>query len=380
VSHAGVVIVGAGQGGVQAAISLRQEGYSDPITLIGAEPGLPYQRPPLSKAFLKTGEAEKLVLRPADFYSKKSITLRSSVTVDRIDRKSRKIYIGVETLPYDHLILATGTRNLVPPIAGVRGANGLRTLADAQALRARLSAPTRIAVIGGGFIGLEFAAVAAFLGHQVHVAEAAPRLIARVLSPEMSEAFFRKHKDIGTHLHLGRGVTEVTEGSILLSDGTRIAADLVLLAAGVRPNVELAQDAGLTIANGIKVDAFLRTQDANIFALGDCAAFPDPRTGARIRLEIAKTITGTATPYRAVPWFWSDQADWKLQIAGLAGPDDDAVRVDDQVILRFADGMLSAVETVNNAKVHMKARKLLAGSSPLTRDMLAAKDYDLTIV
>ena len=390
-SHAGVVIVGAGQGGVQAAMSLRQEGYSDPITLVGAEPGLPYQRPPLSKAFLKTGEAEKLVLRPADFYSKKSITLRSSVTVDRIDRISQKIYIGAETLPYDHLILATGTRNLVPPIAGVRGAMGLRTLADAQALRARLSAPTRIAVVGGGFIGLEFAAVAASLGHQVHVAEAAPRLIARVLSPEMSEAFLRKHKEIGTHLHLGRGVTEVTKGAILLSDGTRVAADLVLLAAGVRPNVELAQDAGLEIANGIKVDAFLRTQDANIFALGDCAAFPDPRTGACIRLEsvqaatdharaIAKTITGTATRYRAVPWFWSDQADWKLQIAGLAGPDDDAVRVDDHVILRFADGMLSAVETVNNAKVHMKARKLLAGTSPLTRDMLAAKDYDLTIV
>ena len=174
-SHAGVVIIGAGQGGVQAAMSLRQEGFSDPITLIGAEPGLPYQRPPLSKAYLKAGEAEKLILRSAEFYDKKGITLRSGVTVDRIDRGAKTVHIGDEVLPYDHLILATGTRNLIPPIAGAKRAIGLRTLADAQTLRDRLTAPIRIAVIGGGFIGLEFAAVAGALGHEVHVAEAAPR-------------------------------------------------------------------------------------------------------------------------------------------------------------------------------------------------------------
>lgn len=390
-NHAGVVIVGAGQGGVQAAISLRQEGYADPITLIGAEPGLPYQRPPLSKDFLKTGQATKLTLRPAAFYDKKAITLRCGVAVDRIDRAARLVHFGGEALPYDHLILATGARNLIPPIAGAGRAIGLRTLADAQTLRDRLTGPTRIAVIGGGFIGLEFAAVACGLGHDVHVAEAAPRLMARVLSPEMSEAFRRKHEKIGTHLHLGQRVTEVTEAGILLANGDRIAADLVLMAAGVCPNTELAEQAGLRITNGIAVNATLRTEDPAIFALGDCASFPDPRTGVPVRLEsvqaatdharaIATTITGEDTVYQAVPWFWSDQDDWKLQIAGLAGPQDDSVRVNDQTVLRFADGALSAVETINNAKVHMTARKLLAGPAPVTRDMLPARDYDLTNV
>lgn len=387
-----VVIVGAGQGGLQAAMSLRQDGHQGPITLIGGEPGLPYQRPPLSKAYLKSGEADKLVLRPADFFAKKGITLRDGTWVEAIDRTARTVHAEGEALPYDRLILATGTRNLVPPIAGVSRALGLRTLEDARRLRARLTAPCRIAVIGGGFIGLEFAAVARSLGHEVHVAEAAPRLMARVLSPDMSDRFRRMHEGIGTALHLGRGVTEVTDEGIVLSDGQVIAADLVLLAAGVRPNTDLADRAGLAIDNGVRVDATLRTSDPDIFALGDCAAFPDPRTGRTIRLEsvqaatdharaIARTITaGTDAPYEAVPWFWSDQADWKLQIAGLASPEDDSVAVDDHTVLRFADDRLSAVETINNAKVHMKARKLLAGTTPPARDMLAAGDYDLTSV
>jgi 3-phenylpropionate/trans-cinnamate dioxygenase ferredoxin reductase subunit len=392
VSDARVVIVGAGQGGLQAAMSLRQDGHEGPITLIGGEPGLPYQRPPLSKAYLKSGEADKLVLRPADFFAKKGITLRDGTWVEAIDRTARTVHAGGEALPYDRLILATGTRNLVPPIAGVSRALGLRTLEDACRLRARLTAPCRIAVIGGGFIGLEFAAVARSLGHEVHVAEAAPRLMARVLSPDMSDRFRRMHEGIGTALHLGRGVTEVTDEGIVLSDGQVVAADLVLLAAGVRPNTDLADRAGLAIDNGIRVDATLRTSDPDIFALGDCAAFPDPRTGRTIRLEsvqaatdharaIARTITaGTDAPYEAVPWFWSDQADWKLQIAGLASPEDDSVAVDDHTVLRFAGNRLSAVETINNAKVHMKARKLLAGITPPARDMLVAGDYDLTRV
>lgn len=390
ISGGRVVIVGAGQGGLQTAMSLRQYGHTGPITLIGAEQGLPYQRPPLSKAFLKDGVAEKLNLRPESFFETKEITLRSGTRVKDIDRNAQMVSLGDEEVPYDHLILATGTRNLVPPIAGVKHTIGLRTLEDARALRAALEKPIRVAVIGGGFIGLEFAAVARSLGHHVALAEAAPRLMARVVSPQMSEHFRRKHEEIGTKLHLGNGVTEVTERGIVLADGTKIPADLVLLAAGVCPNVELAEAAGLATANGIVVDETLRTADPRVFAMGDCCAFPDPRSAAMIRLEsvqaatdhgrcIAKTITtGEAQRYAAVPWFWSDQADWKLQIAGLAGPDDTCISVEDRTVLRFSTAGLTAVETINDAKAHMKARKLLAQDVVPSRDLLEQNNYDLT--
>lgn len=388
-SHGHVVIIGAGQGGAQAAMSLRQEGHAGPITLIGDEPGLPYQRPPLSKAFLKTGEADKLALRPASFFEKKQIALRSGTRVTAIDRAAKRVQLEGDTLDYDHLILATGTRNLVPPIPGIERALGLRTLDDARALRAALQRPRTVAVIGGGFIGLEFAAVARALGHEVSVAEAAPRLMSRVVSPEMSQRFATLHENLGTALHLGQPVTEVTDCGISLADGTRLPADLVLLAAGVRPNVELAEAAGLAAENGIVVDATLRTEDPAIHALGDCAAFPDPVTGRAVRLEsvqaatdhartIARAITGRPEPYAAVPWFWSDQSDHKLQIAGLAAPGDEAVTVGETTVLRFNDITLSAVETINDTKIHMKARRLLAPGTAPTRDILAASAYDLT--
>ncbi|WP_010139379.1 NAD(P)/FAD-dependent oxidoreductase [Oceanicola sp. S124] len=385
-----LVIVGAGQGGFQAAMSLRQEGYAGPITLIGAEPGLPYQRPPLSKAYLKTGEAEKLTLRPQAVFDAKGITLRMGTRVTAIDRAARQLCIGDERLDYETLILATGTRNLRPPLPGVERALDLRTLPDATALRAALERPRRIAVVGGGFIGLEFAAVAASLGHRVSLAEAAPRLMARAVSAEMSERFRLLHETLGTELFLGKGATEVTEGGLVLADGTRLAADLVLLAAGVRPNVELAEAAGLAVDNGIVVDAGLRTSDPHIFALGDCAAFPEAGSGARVRLEsvqaatdharaIARTIVrGDATPYAAVPWFWSDQHDAKLQIAGLARPGDDSLVLDSGAVLRFRGDRLSAVETVNDARTHMQARRLLAQGADATRDSLRERNYDLT--
>ncbi|WP_425052208.1 NAD(P)/FAD-dependent oxidoreductase [Psychromarinibacter sp. S121] len=385
-----VVIVGAGQGGLQAAISLRQEGHTGPITLIGDEPGLPYQRPPLSKAYLKTGVAEQLTLRPESFFEKKDITLRPGLRVDRIDRENRQVVAGGEVLDYDHLILATGTRNLRPPIPGVERALGLRTLADARALRDALDTPQRVAVIGGGFIGLEFAAVARALGHTVHVAEAAPRLMSRVISPEMSERFRCLHDSLGTVLHLGNGVSDVSGDGLVLSDGTEVAANLILLAAGVRPNTELAEAAGLMVDNGIVVDTRLRTENPHIYALGDCAVFLDPATGRPVRLEsvqaatdharaIAKSIVhDAADPYAAVPWFWSDQADWKLQIAGLATASDDSVPVGEDTVLRFAGDRLTAVECINNAKIHMKARRLLAQPDVPTRDMLARETYDLT--
>lgn len=374
----GVVIVGAGQGGFQAAASLRQEGYVGNITLIGAEPGLPYQRPPLSKAYLKSGDAEALSLRPESFYERNKIELVPETSVKEIDRKHRKVITHKATFSYEHLILATGTRNLRPPIAGLERALDLRTLADAARLHEALSRPRRCAVIGGGFIGLEFAAVARGLGHEVTVAEASSRLMERVVSPEMSERFHAKHQQMGTTICLGSPVAEVTDTGIKLADGKEVEADLVLLAAGVVPNAELADAAGLSVENGVIVNSLLCTDDPQISALGDCAVFPDPRTGRAVRLEsiqaatdharlIAKRITGkNYDPYAALPWFWSDQADWKLQIAGLASPNDSSVVYGDSSILRFSGGQLTAVETVNNAKVHMKARRLLSSSISLS--------------
>ncbi len=388
--HGRIVIVGAGQGGFQAAASLRQEGFEGDITLIGNEPGLPYQRPPLSKAYLKTGNADQLALRPASFYDKKDISLRTGLRVDRIDREAHEVVTSDgEHLPYDHLILATGARTRRPPLEGVDHALDLRTLADAERLLGALERPCRVAVIGGGFIGLEFAAVAIGLGHAIEVAESAPRVMARAVSPAMSLLFQEMHADLGAVLHLGRSVRLVEEDRITLDDGTAIPADLVVLAAGVQPNTELAEEAGLACDNGIVVDAQMSTVDPAISALGDCAVFPDPRTGRQVRLEsvqaatdqaraIAKRLVhGADDPYAAVPWFWSDQGDWKLQIAGLGGPQDESVRVGENAILRFDGEALSAVETVNNPKLHMKARRLMADRACPTRQELAAEGFDL---
>ncbi|PZQ46034.1 MAG: pyridine nucleotide-disulfide oxidoreductase [Rhodovulum sulfidophilum] len=381
---AGVVIVGAGQGGFQAAASLRQEGWTGEITLIGAEPGLPYQRPPLSKTYLKAGDAEALNLRPATFFERNAITLLSGVTVEAIDRVARTVRAGGRGFAYDHLILATGTRNLRPPVPGLERGLDLRTLADAERLRAALDRPRRCAVVGGGFIGLEFAAAARTLGHEVTVAEAAPRLMARAVSPEMSARFLAMHVERGVGIHLGATVSAASEEGLRLADGTVIPADLVLVAAGVAPNVELAADAGLAVANGVVVDAGLLTADPAISALGDCACFPDSRDGRLIRLEsvqaatdharlIARRLTGRPGRYDALPWFWSDQGDWKLQIAGLATPADDSLVAPNGSVLRTRAGRVVAVETVNDARTHMKSRRLLAGpEAPDVDTMLAA--------
>ncbi|NVO24949.1 FAD-dependent oxidoreductase [Donghicola sp. B5-SW-15] len=380
----GVVIIGAGQGGFQAAASLRSEGYSGPVLLIGEEAGLPYQRPPLSKTYLKSGDEGALALRPAAFYETQNITLRTGLRADRIDRARQVVVCGDTEFPYDHLILATGTRNLRPPIPGIEHALDLRTLADAARLRGALDGVQRVGVIGGGFIGLEFAAVARSLGREVTVAEAAPRLMARAVSPAMSERFAAKHREMGTEIILGDGVTAIDAVGFTLSSGRRVNADLILLAAGVRPNTELAWEAGLEVANGILVNDQLLTSDPAISALGDCASFPDHRSHHLIRLEsvqaaadharlIAKRIVhGPSAPYHAVPWFWSDQADWKLQIAGLARPEDSAEILPDGSVIRLKGDIVTAVETVNNAKVHMMARKRMAGATPMTRESFAA--------
>lgn len=382
-SGPGVVIVGAGQGGLQAAISLRQEGYGGSLTLIGVEPGLPYQRPPLSKAYLVEGDADALTLRPESFFAAKNITYRPGTRVEAIDRTARQVVLpDGERLDYDRLILAAGTRNLRPPIRGLARALDLRTLADAGRLREVLAGPRRVAVIGGGFIGLEFSAAARKLGHEVAVIEAADRLMARVVSPSMSAHFRALHEGWGTELHLGQPAAGVDETGVTLADGRHVAAETVLLAAGVCPNTELAEEAGLVIENGIRTDDRLRSSDSAIFALGDCASFPDPRSGRQVRLENVQAATdharliaaqiakGADAPYAAVPWFWSDQADRKLQIAGLAEPGCVEEIIADGIIARVDAAGVAALETVNNTGAHMRARRLLAAGNAITLETM----------
>lgn len=391
-----VVIIGGGHGGFQVAASLRQENYAGKVTLISAENLRPYHRPPLSKAYLKDGISDALQMRPASFYERNDIGLRLGMRIARVDRAARMVIPEQgDQIAYDHLVLATGACNALPPVRGLDlpGVFGLRDLKDAQRLRVAMAGAGHVAIIGGGFIGLEFAAVARAAGIGVTVIEAAPRLMARALSPQMSDRFAAIHRDMGAQLCLGRMAVAVAEAGdraagVILDDGTRIDAGLVLLAAGVVPNAGLARDAGLATGNGIIVDRHLRTSDPAIFALGDCAAFPCLRTDSPLRLEsvqaatdqaraIARTITGRPVAYDALPWFWSDQGSHKLQIAGACLQGDEAVAVSDNIVIRFRAGHMSGAETIDAPGVHMAARKLLAsGPGPLQAD-LAAAGYDL---
>ncbi|MCS0500935.1 NAD(P)/FAD-dependent oxidoreductase [Ancylobacter mangrovi] len=398
---AGIVIVGAGQGGFQLAASLREMGFAGPVTLVGDEPGLPYQRPPLSKAYLK-GEAgiEQLELRPAAFYADHAIT-RVEARAVGIDRQARRLLLeGGASLPYAHLVLATGARNRPLPVPGheMGGVFYLRTRAEADALKAGLAGARHVVVVGAGFIGLEFAAVARALGHEVTVLEAAARPLARAVSPQMSAFFAEAHEAMGTKLRLGAGVVGLGgEGGrvthVEATDGQAHPADLVLVGIGVTPNVELAAEAGLEVANGIVVDEELSTADPDISALGDAVAYPSVHAGAMARLEsvqnavdqarcIAARLTGKAAHYCAVPWFWSDQADLKLQIVGLSGPTDTAVLRGDPAsrrfsVFRFHERRLTAIESVNRAADHMLGRRLLAGRPSLTPEEAADESFEL---
>jgi len=396
-----IVIVGSGQGGFQMAASLRQDGFTGKITLIGDEPGVPYQRPPLSKGYMKEGNADKLALRPAAFYDQNDIDLIEATRVTQIDRDEKTVQLNDgRVVSYDHLILATGSRNATPPIKNLdlSGVLALRTLADAKSIRESVPDMRHAIVVGGGFIGLEFAAVARAAGVGVTVVEGAPRFMARAVSEPVSTFFQDAHKGWGSDVVLGQFVSEVLDDGqgracgIRLADGTEIKGDTVLIAAGVVPNSELAADAGLHVSNGVEVDAFLATSDPDISALGDCCLFPEPISGTVARLEsvqaatdhartISKRLMGAPEPYAAVPWFWSDQGDKKLQIAGLnTGADDIHVVPSNEgtlVVLSFRAGDLISVETVNAAAAHMSARKLLGMGDPITKDALAAVDYDL---
>ncbi|QIJ73852.1 FAD-dependent oxidoreductase [Methylobacterium sp. NI91] len=400
-----IVIVGAGQAGFQAAASLREAGFAGSLTLVGEEAALPYQRPPLSKAYLagKT-DARGLLLRQESYFAEHRIDHRSGTRVAAIDRAERRVQLSDGGhLAYDHLILATGTRNRALPVPGadLAGVRQLRSLDDADALRTAIEGVRRIVVVGAGFIGLEFAAVCAARGLSVTVIEAAERVMARAVAPETSEAFRAFHEEAGVRFLFGAGVTAIEgEGgrasAIRTADGQSLPADLVLVGIGVVPNQELAAEAGLAVRDGIEVDAVLATDDPAISAIGDCVRFPSRFAagmpeGDRVRIEsvqnavdqgrcLAARLTGRAAAYDAVPWFWSDQGPRKLQIAGLAAPGDASVlrRIGAGFsVFRFRGAALSAVESVDRPADHMAARRLLALGKALTPDQAADPSFDL---
>ncbi len=399
---AGVVIVGAGHAGVQLAASLREDGYRGPVTLLSADANLPYQRPPLSKAYMKGGAgATILPLRARDFYTAQTIDLRLGETVTGIDRAARRAELASGgSLSYDHLVLATGSRARPFTVAGceLEGVLSLRSLDDASRIRDRLDAARDVVVIGAGFIGLEITATAVALGKRVRVIEIGPRPLGRAVSSHISAFYEASHAEAGAELTFGASV-QALEGrdgrvaSVLLSDGTRHPADLVLLGVGVLPEDELARRAGLACESGIVVDAFLVTSDPHISAIGDCAAFPSHHAALQLRLEsvqnavdqarcVAKRLTGDPQPFRSLPWFWSDQGPSKLQIAGLShGCDQWVLRGDPATgafaVLGFRGADLAVIETVNRPAEHMIARQLLSASVPVTPEQAADPTFDL---
>jgi 3-phenylpropionate/trans-cinnamate dioxygenase ferredoxin reductase component len=400
--RAGTVIVGTGQAGFQTAASLRSEGYADPITLIGEEPHIPYNRPPLSKGFvLGTQDAESIELRPVNFYKTHQINLLCGERVVGISRAEKQIEIASGgNLSYDSLVLAVGASNRRLPVPGgdLEGVLYLRSLAEAIFIKKRIEESQRIVVVGGGFIGLELAAVASSLGKSVTVIEALPRVMARVVAPIISEFFRELHTSRNVKILCGATVKEIrgTNGyvnEVVVSDGSVHAADLVLVGIGVVPNVELARDAGLAVSNGIAVNEYLETEDKNIFAIGDCAEYPNAFAGGRVRLEsvqnaadqaqcVAMTIAGRRTKYNSLPWFWTDQYEIKLQMAGIsAGHDRVVTRGNAEArklsVFYFRDGKLIAVDSINRPADHMIGRKLIASGAKLTPEECADEGVDL---
>ena len=395
-----IVIVGSGHAGVELAVALRQHGHAGPVTIVGDEADLPYQRPPLSKEFLKSSTDGGLPLKGETLYAAKDIALRLGRRATEIDRQNRELVLaGGDRLPYDHLALATGARNRIPPIPGLDRAPTLelRTLGDARLLHDRLATLRHVTIVGGGFIGLEVAALLRARDIAVDLVEATPRLMGRVLSARMSAHFRFHHEALGTRLHfetLVRGVHSASRGcAVALSSGETLETDAVLVAAGVTPNTELAERAGLAVDNGIVADARLLTSDPAISALGDCAAYPNVHAGGMARLEsvqnavdqakfVAARLCGEEGSYHATPWFWSNQGSQRLQIAGLGDGHDDAVMRGDPLgekfsIFLYRGDRLLAVESVNAAADHMVARRLIGQGTTVPKTIAADLSADL---
>jgi 3-phenylpropionate/trans-cinnamate dioxygenase ferredoxin reductase subunit len=393
----GVVVIGAGQAGASLVSKLRDEGYQDAITLVGDEPVPPYQRPPLSKKYL-LGEmsAERLYLRPARYYSDARIDLRLGTPVTGIDRAARAVVFGDERLDYAHLVLATGSvpRRLPASIGGdLGGVHVVRTLADVDRMSPGFGPGARLLIVGGGYIGLEAAAVAASRGMDVTLVEMADRILGRVAAPETADYFRALHQRHGVDLREGVGLERLSGDqhvhAACLSDGTELEVDMVIAGVGIVPDTRLADLAGLEIDDGVAVDAQGLTSDPAIWAVGDCASFP--YQGGRLRLEsvpnaidmaecVAGNIMGAETEYVPKPWFWSDQYDVKLQIAGLNTGYDRIVTRKAGTATSFwyyRGDRLLAVDAMNDPRAYMVGKRLIEAGKTADARIVADSTADL---
>lgn len=381
-----VVIVGAGQAGAALAAKLRMAGHMGQITMIGEEPHPPYQRPPLSKAYLLGDmEAERLWLRNAEYWAEQKITLRLGAPVTALDTSAKTVTVGGQSIPYDQLALTTGSspRRLPAAIGGdLPGVFTVRTLADVDQMRAAFTPGARVVIVGGGYIGLEAAAVAAKLGLDVTVLEMAPRILQRVASPQTSDYFRALHTAHGVKILESTGLDRLLGDARVtgarLTDGRALPADFVIVGVGITPGTTLAESSGIALDNGIATDAQGRTSAPDVWAAGDCASFP--WKGGRIRLEsvgnaidqaeiVAENILGAGKDYSAAPWFWSDQFDCKLQIAGLnTGYDHIVTRQGEGGAVSFwyyRGETLLALDAMNDSRAYMVGKRLIEmGKSP----------------
>ncbi len=393
------VVIGAGQAGASLVGKLRKLGFDGEITLIGEEPEPPYQRPPLSKAYL-TGEMakERLFLHPEQYYDDQNITLRLETKVDRIDPDRKEVHLADEVIGYDQLALTTGSSAITLPDqigGGLENVFTVRSLQDVDQMSENFAPGKKVLVVGGGYIGLEAAAVATKLGLEVTLVEMAERILKRVASPETSDYFRSLHTGKGVKIREGVGLTRlIGDGKVAgaeLSGGEILNIDFAIVGVGIRPCTQLAEDAGLEIDNGIKTDTHGRSSDPSIWAAGDCASFP--WRGARIRLEsvpnaidqaemVAENMLGGAGDYDPHPWFWSDQYDTKLQIAGLnTGYDRVVTRIGEREgalsFWYYSGSRLVAVDAVNDPRSYMVGKRLIeAGKSP-DASLIEAPETDL---
>jgi len=391
----GMVVIGAGQAASQLVASLRAEGYQPPITVIGDEAFPPYQRPPLSKKFLSGEMAEdRLYIKPPEFYAQANAALMLNVRATAVDLTAKTVTLADgAVLPYETLAFTTGSRvrKLTVPGADLPGIFYLRGIADVKAIQPHFEAGKRLVVVGGGYIGLETAAVAAKRGLKVTVVEALERCLQRVTSQQISDFFEGVHRAEGVTILTRTGVhgfDKAADGSLVVHTANGdIDADLVIAGIGILPEQEVAQAAGLVCENGIVVDEYARASDPNVYAIGDCANHPNPLLGRRLRLEsvqnaidqakaAALSIVGRPKIYAEVPWFWSDQYDLKLQIAGISAPGDEVVVRGDPATRKFAvfylrDGHVAAVDAVNAVPEYMIGRQLIAQKKPADPAKLA---------
>ncbi|MCP3715298.1 NAD(P)/FAD-dependent oxidoreductase [Paraburkholderia sp. CNPSo 3281] len=402
------LIVGAGHAAGECATAIREQGWTGRIVMVGEEPHLPYQRPPLSKAFL-SGEstAEQLYLKPLSTYDKARVEFIPNTRAERIDRDAKRVTLSSGSeISYAKLVLATGgrARRLALPaieaIEKLQNFHYLRTLDHVARIRNQFHAGSRLVIIGGGYVGLEVAAVAVKRGLHVTVLEALPRVLARVTAPELSTFYEKVHREAGVDIRTNAIVSSFeldascdAVAAVCCADDTRVAADLVIVGVGLEPATELAQAAGLAVDNGIVVDEHTRTSDPDIFAVGDCTNHPNPALGRRLRLEsvpnaleqartAAASLCGKERVYNSVPWFWSDQYDLKLKMVGLSQGYDELVLRGSPESRSFSafylkDGVMLAADTVSRAPEFMLAKRFVAEKIPVRAADLADESIPL---